>query len=93
MTCVVHSSPSTWPPETAMSFLGPASNKLPSEPVFAKLERSLIGAKMLRRDPLVFRRNMTWLGRIRSNQGLKGLAYSLPYFNTSLKQHQENMSG
>lgn len=51
-----------------MSFLGPACNRLSFDSVFARLERSLRGAKMLRRDPRVFRRNVTWLGEVRSDQ-------------------------
>ena len=55
-----YSSPSIRPPARVMSFLT-ISSLLPPIPPFDNDERSLIGAKTLRRDPYVVRRNLIWL--------------------------------
>ena len=55
-----YSSPSIRPPARVMSFLTMSRLLLPIPP-FDNDERSLIGAKTLRRDPYVVRRNLIWL--------------------------------
>ena len=56
-----YSSPKICPPVMATSFFRPGTNARFSECVFERDDRSLIGAKMLRREPDDLRRNLTWL--------------------------------